>query len=93
MNMFYLILPPIIVVLSLVGIIIFLVKKSSQIKKVYQDEAIELAKKEIAGRNAEEVNGEKSQGFWKKFERILLIILEKNNQKAQSIIFEIGSMV
>jgi len=84
--MFYSILPPIIVVLSLVGIIIFLVKKSSKIKKVYQDDAAELMRSKNLGNgvHSETASSERGNHKWKKAESIFLIILEKTTRRMRT---------
>ena len=74
--MLYSILPPILVILSLVGIIVFLVKKFSKIKKACQEEDIATMKKnDFNGEIPAEKSSEK--GKWKKAENVFLIILEK----------------
>ena len=88
--MFYSILPPIIVVLSLVGIIIFLVKKSSKIKKVYQDDAIDVAKKESMGMNDTAIStDEQNEVSWKKAENFFLIGLEKTARRLRALFLKL----
>jgi tetratricopeptide (TPR) repeat protein len=84
--MLYSILPPIIVVLSLVGIIIFLVKKSSKIKKVYRDDAAELARNKSFENGAHfgTATDGKNNHKWEKAENIFLIILEKTTRRMRT---------
>lgn len=84
--MFYTILPPILVILSLVGIIVFLVKKYSKIKKALQDDLAETLRKEkaIAENFPEDIAGENKKGNWKKAENVFLIILEKTVRRLKT---------
>lgn len=89
MSMFYSILPPIIVVLSLAGIIIFLVKKSSKIKKVYQEDAITLANKKSVELDASGNSGGERGGNWKKAENIFLIVMEKTTRRLRALFLKL----
>ena len=84
--MFYLILPPIIVVLSLVGIIVFLVKKSAKIKKVYQEDATETMRQEVLEKKdiIQNISSENGNGNLKKAGNVFLIILEKTTRKLRT---------
>lgn len=84
--MLYSILPPILVVLSLVGIIVFLVKKSSKIKKAFQeDKALAMRSKITKVDISENANGESNGNKWKKAENWFLIFLEKMTKRLKTI--------
>jgi tetratricopeptide (TPR) repeat protein len=89
--MLYSILPPIVVVLSLVGIIVFLVKKFSKIKEACQNDAIENQEKENFGNEVsfENKNIEKKAGIWKKIEGFFLVILEKTIRRLKTLFLKL----
>ncbi len=86
-DMLYSILPPIVVVLSLVGIIVFLVKNSSKIKKACLEDVAKIAREKETENNSvfEKGTGENKKNGWKKVENLFLIILEKTTRRMRTV--------
>jgi tetratricopeptide (TPR) repeat protein len=79
--MLYSIIPPILIVLSLVGIIVFLVKKSSKIKG-----ALEKSVKETVGEeDSRSEVAERKNPIWKNIWRAFLFVLEKAASLLKSV--------
>jgi len=92
--MLYSILPPLLVVISLVGIIIILVKKASQVSKLgYDDDlgngyAIDLREPGIIGKST----GQVKKVNWRLGERFFLAVLEKIMKILRAIFLKLGVM-
>ena len=86
--MIYLIIPPFLVVLSIVGIILFLMKKAPEVQRMVNEEKLaELERGEHMGYNKEAV--EDISSFGSKAKNIGLIILEKITRKFRVIFLKL----
>jgi len=90
--MLYSIIPPILVVLSLVGIILFLLKKAPQVSRLGMEEKftagseIDLRESDFFGRSARKIKNVN----WKTGERMSLAVLEKILKIFREIFLKLG---